>query len=441
MADEKCKWCGKGIRQILPELWEHVESGKVCCAPQLLERSPVAEPVAAAGGQELDCDCPCDICAIGTEKHCGEPPCDVPKADTVLSTRPCDWPFEGCCDQKEACLKANRCLKNLPELSGVKLACQFTCTEFHVDPRCSFHRAPEPSAPKVEPWYYDSDGVPTPDYREPEPVAGTASAPQEPIVSGSRVLGCECGDTFFKSPYQHCGKCGRVLSTAQLPTSTMQQSAAPSVAGTPAVARCPVCQSTDLTLYSAPDGIRVHCSDDQTHPAYVLSSVADAAQFFPAQPLRTPPAPEWPLNLFCEMHTDTTLADANVSDPCPLCAAEERANEVVPPESATREIARELVAWQMATGKFLTVNRGERAPVIPQHELERELERHLHSAAQPSQDRAKLAEILNQPARLFYAEQYGDAPLDPETVSFAAKFAACRLTGYKTEEEERNAKG
>jgi hypothetical protein len=25
---------------------------------------------------EEDCDCPCDICAIGTGKHCGKKPCD-----------------------------------------------------------------------------------------------------------------------------------------------------------------------------------------------------------------------------------------------------------------------------------------------------------------------------------------------------------------------------
>lgn len=43
-----------------------------------------------------------------------------------------------------------------------------------------------------------------------------------------------------------------------------------------------------------------------------------------------PPAPAEPqgaeapeLSMFCEAHADTTLADANVSDPCPLCAADE----------------------------------------------------------------------------------------------------------------------
>jgi len=40
------------------------------------------------------------------------------------SAKLCDFPFQGDCTQKEACLTANRCLKNLSE----------------------------PSAPKVEPW-------------------------------------------------------------------------------------------------------------------------------------------------------------------------------------------------------------------------------------------------------------------------------------------------
>lgn len=51
------------------------------------------------------------------------------------------------------------------------------------------------------------------------------------------------------------------------------------------------------------------------------------------------------------------------------------------------------------------------------------------------QDREELAERLEYPARCFYGEQYGDTPLEPEMVTFAARFAACQITGYKTEEE------
>lgn len=47
------------------------------------------------------------------------------------------------------------------------------------------------------------------------------------------------------------------------------------------------------------------------------------------------------------------------------------ANDQVSP---FRKAAEELVKWQMATGKFLTAHNGDRAPVIPLHELEREIE-------------------------------------------------------------------
>lgn len=47
------------------------------------------------------------------------------------------------------------------------------------------------------------------------------------------------------------------------------------------------------------------------------------------------------------------------------------ANDQVSP---ARKAAEELVSWQMDTGKFLTANNGDRAPVIPLHELERVIE-------------------------------------------------------------------
>jgi DNA (cytosine-5)-methyltransferase 1 len=49
------------------------------------------------------------------------------------------------------------------------------------------------------------------------------------------------------------------------------------------VPKCPICGSTELTLYVNYSGdIYVYCSDDQTHPAHRLESIADAAQFFAA---------------------------------------------------------------------------------------------------------------------------------------------------------------
>lgn len=58
---------------------------------------------------------------------------------------------------------------------------------------------------------------------------------------------------------------------------------APSVAGTPAVARCPKCEGTKFGW------IKVYCRD--CNKVHELRG-RQMEQFFPAQPLRTPPAPE-----------------------------------------------------------------------------------------------------------------------------------------------------
>lgn len=44
--------------------------------------------------------------------------------------------------------------------------------------------------------------------------------------------------------------------------------------------RCPICQSTDLTIYGHSGDFFLHCSDDQTHPAHKVETAADFAQFF-----------------------------------------------------------------------------------------------------------------------------------------------------------------
>jgi hypothetical protein len=54
-------------------------------------------------------------------------------------------------------------------------------------------------------------------------------------------------------------------------------------------------------------------------------------------------------------------------------------------------------------------------------------------------DREALSKRIESAAVCFFAEQYGDTPLDLEMVIFASNFAACQLTGYKTEEEENDA--
>ena len=420
MADEKCKCV------IVLPTWT---SGLTTCYTCGLPINEEVEPAAAAGGQD-------------------------PEDNQLLSTRPCDWPFESCCDQKEACMKANRCLKNLPGLSGVKLACQFTCTEFHVDPRCSSHRAPEPSAPKVElpfgtslhDFWCDAPKSMGPcnchlSKPKPEPVAGTqveprceecqvtysredafmhtnhkreraagtASAPRQKEIEFWRehangdaspdwskfsadtrrkldsisveIISCAfaaeemCGELFdakylernvrwnramvmitellIAAPavasckgceskaedyfehdgcivekavskeqgrwqqaiYELCRKhaiapdcidgggtdsgdpldftlseIGQVICQLENPQD-YGPSAAPSVAGTPAVARCPKCGSCELDFgfkWFTPHVKCVLCGAD----IGINNPLLDFAQFFPSQPLRTPPSPE-----------------------------------------------------------------------------------------------------------------------------------------------------
>jgi hypothetical protein len=132
----------------------------------------------------------------------------------------------------------------------------------------------------------------------PERVAGTASAPQDLLNEIRRQFICKIDlpdfDEFLRnrvvvSPEPNWpsldSESGDFTDgwnqAIELCRKAFNNWAAPSVAGTPSVARCPKCQSTNLGIL---------CRDCRK-AGYSDSSPADFAQFFPSQPLRTPPAP------------------------------------------------------------------------------------------------------------------------------------------------------
>jgi len=75
----------------------------------------------------------------------------------------------------------------------------------------------------------------------------------------------------------HLGDVGRVI-IAGIAEAVLADS--PRLVAGGASPRCPLCASTDLTLYVHEGEAYVHCSDTQEHGAIPLESVADFAQFF-----------------------------------------------------------------------------------------------------------------------------------------------------------------
>jgi len=51
---------------------------------------------------------------------------------------------------------------------------------------------------------------------------------------------------------------------------------------------CPICKSTDLTIYEHSGEFFLHCSDNQTHPAWRVETAQDLAAFFSPQASATP---------------------------------------------------------------------------------------------------------------------------------------------------------
>jgi len=438
------------------------------------------EPVAAASGQQetnvarvagVIEDALHDTDPVyGTGKHCGEPPCGVPKAEATpstdtplsfcdwlheqrgivigqrtaphdwvelgqdyaeyrlkwrpsLSTRTCDWPFEGCCDQKEACLKANRCLKNLPEPSRPDYLDE--CVKEGPDCGCIGVCKHKPSAPKVEPCLLSEldeflDGIWCGNYddcikqiriwieEKKRTGAGTQVEPQlvtqqeidalrtndqppdldwdkvhallEPwqevwagdkakylgkypewmVNAAAELFAHDICDVWSWNDYvsaaaviidRHYKAVSRVAGTASAPPEfkadnlfgvycagnplsvpqdkpifwegwqrvanyvNSKLAAAPSVAGTPPVARCPKCDAELCVIVAEQeyqvDGVAITCQKScgyQVFPGWALS---DFAQFFPAQPLRTPPAPGMAKWFLRGMFSESELVDSN----------------------------------------------------------------------------------------------------------------------------------
>jgi len=53
------------------------------------------------------------VCEWGCTSYFKNVMCPIHMKQLGGTERPCDWPFQGNCTQQDACLKANRCLKNL----------------------------------------------------------------------------------------------------------------------------------------------------------------------------------------------------------------------------------------------------------------------------------------------------------------------------------------
>lgn len=69
---------------------------------------------------------------------------------------------------------------------------------------------------------------------------------------------------------------------------------------------------------NAPSGIGPLAPEWEDKPHRLVYDLVKRLKMAEPQGAEAP----WPLNMFCEAHADTTLGDANVSDPCPLCAAD-----------------------------------------------------------------------------------------------------------------------
>lgn len=120
-----CKHCQKEIK-LIGKCWhlsfgdlEQCSGATLCLSKESLfsQHEPVAEPVSTGEQPPRE---PCEDCVwyacAGLPGGCG---CKCHKQaarPSGPSAKACDWPFSGTgiCGQSEACIQANRCLKNLP---------------------------------------------------------------------------------------------------------------------------------------------------------------------------------------------------------------------------------------------------------------------------------------------------------------------------------------